>query len=60
MTAVVDAASVPYLAGARDAVAAGYASGGTQRNLAWVEPHTRFAETIGELLPRGEYPIEVR
>jgi len=89
VTAVVDAARVPYLAGARDAVSAGYVSGGTHRNLAWVEPHTRFAATVaeadrllladpqtsgglliagevpgapvvGELVPRGEYVIEVR
>lgn len=89
VTAVIDAASVPYLAGARDAVSAGYVSGGTHRNMAWVEPHTRFgpavaeadrllladaqtsgglliagevpgAPVIGELVPRGEYVIEVR
>jgi selenide,water dikinase len=48
VSAIVDAASVPYLTGARDAVTAGYVSGGTHRNLAWVRPHTRFAVTIGE------------
>src|SRR6266568_7251678 len=48
VSAIVDAANVPYLTGARDAVTAGYVSGGTHRNLAWVQPHTRFAATIGE------------
>ena len=42
VSAVVDAAAVPYLDGARDALAAGYVSGGTRRNLAWVRPHTVF------------------
>ncbi len=36
VTAIIDAASVPYLDGARDALAAGYVSGGTRRNLDWV------------------------
>src|SRR4029453_3338299 len=35
----VNAAAVPYLDGARDALAAGYVSGGTRRNLDWVRPH---------------------
>jgi selenide,water dikinase len=89
VTAVIDAASVPYLTGARDAAAAGYISGGTRRNLDWVAPHSRFvaavteleqllladaqtsggllvagevpgAAVIGELVPRGEYVLEVR
>jgi selenide,water dikinase len=89
VTAVVDAAAVPYLDGAREAAAAGYISGGTRRNLDWVAPGTRFADglgeterllladaqtsggllvagavpgapVIGELVPRGEYVIEVR
>src|SRR5204863_4365585 len=33
VTARVDAGAVPYLDGARDALAAGYVSGGTRRNL---------------------------
>jgi selenide,water dikinase len=49
VTAVVDAAAVPYLEGARDAAAAGYVSGGTRRNLEWVAPHARFAGSLGEL-----------
>jgi len=80
---------VPYLAGARAAVTAGYVSGGTHRNMAWVQPRTRFAPAvgepdrllladpqtsggllvageipgapvIGELVPRGDYILEVR
>ncbi|HEX2902220.1 MAG TPA: selenide, water dikinase SelD, partial [Jatrophihabitans sp.] len=46
LTAVVDAAAVPYLAGARESLAQGYVSGGTQRNLAWVRPH--LAATVAE------------
>ena len=70
LTAVVDAAAVPYLDGARAAVAAGFVSGGTRRNLAWVSPHTTFgpgvdgdeqllladAQTSGGLLVAGEVP----
>jgi selenide,water dikinase len=47
VAAVVDTAAVPYLDGARDALAAGYVSGGTRRNLDWVRPHT-LADAIGE------------
>ena len=32
-------AAVPYLDGARAALAAGFVSGGTRRNLDWVRPH---------------------
>ena len=35
----LDADAVPYLDGARDALDAGYVSGGTRRNLEWVSPH---------------------
>jgi selenide,water dikinase len=68
VTAVVDAAAVPYLAGAREALAAGYVSGGTRRNLDWVRPHTALgvsedeallladAQTSGGLLLAGEIP----
>jgi selenide,water dikinase len=38
VTAIVDVAAVPYLAGARSAAAEGYVSGGTRRNLDWVRP----------------------
>ncbi len=44
--AVIDAASVPYLDGARDALRDGFVSGGTRRNLDWVRPH--LASTVGE------------
>ncbi|MDQ6783516.1 MAG: selenide, water dikinase SelD [Actinomycetota bacterium] len=70
LTAVVDAAAVPYLDGGREAAEAGYISGGTRRNLDWVRPHTRFgpgvndveqllladAQTSGGLLIAGEVP----
>src|SRR5919112_6084451 len=35
VTAVIDAAAVPYLDGARQALADGFVSGGTRRNLDW-------------------------
>jgi selenide, water dikinase len=69
VTAVIDAAAVPYLDGARAAVRDGHVSGGTRRNLAWVAPHTDFggtdeptrllladAQTSGGLLVAGEVP----
>jgi selenide,water dikinase len=69
VTARVDAAAVPYLDGARDALAAGYVSGGTRRNLDWVRPHLDAtgvdegelllladAQTSGGLLVVGELP----
>jgi selenide,water dikinase len=69
VTARVDAAAVPYLAGAREALAAGHVSGGTRRNLDWVRPHLTAdgvaedelflladAQTSGGLLVAGEIP----
>lgn len=69
VTAVIDAAAVPYLDGARKAAQGGYVSGGTCRNLAWVAPYTDFgiadeetrllladAQTSGGLLVAGEVP----
>jgi selenide,water dikinase len=69
VTAFVDAAAVPYLDGARDALAAGHVSGGTRRNLDWVRPHADAAgvsedelllladaQTSGGLLVAGEVP----
>ncbi|WP_407924332.1 selenide, water dikinase SelD [Actinomadura macrotermitis] len=69
VTAVVDAAAVPYLAGAREAVRDGFVPGGSRRNLAWVAPHADFgrigeqerllladAQTSGGLLVAGEVP----
>ncbi|MCY7365684.1 MAG: selenide, water dikinase SelD, partial [Frankiaceae bacterium] len=49
-TAVVDAAAVPYLEGAREALRDGYVSGGTRRNLEWVQPHLASAVDDDELL----------
>ncbi|WP_138733104.1 selenide, water dikinase SelD [Modestobacter excelsi] len=67
VTAVVEAAAVPYLSGARQSAADGYVSGGTRRNLAWVTPFTDLsavdeveallladAQTSGGLLLGGE------
>jgi selenide,water dikinase len=69
VTAVIDAAAVPYLTGAREALRDGYVSGGTRRNLDWVRPHTELsamgeseallladAQTSGGLLLAGEIP----
>jgi selenide, water dikinase len=49
VTAVVDAAAVPYLDGARAAATAGDVSGGTRRNLDWVLPHTSFAASVSDV-----------
>ncbi|GAA2353434.1 selenide, water dikinase SelD [Saccharopolyspora halophila] len=67
--AEVDTAAVPYLEGAREAVRDGYVSGGTRRNLDWVEPHLDAddvseddrllladAQTSGGLLVAGHVP----
>jgi selenide,water dikinase len=69
VTARVHAAAVPYLEGARQALADGYVSGGTRRNLDWVRPHADTgdvpedelllladAQTSGGLLVAGEVP----
>jgi selenide,water dikinase len=69
VTARIDSAAVPYLEGAREALAAGYVSGGTRRNLDWVRAHTAAdglaedelllladAQTSGGLLVAGEVP----
>lgn len=68
VSAVLDAAAVPYLEGAREALRDGYVSGGTRRNLAWVQPHLDAgveedelllladAQTSGGLLVVGEVP----
>ena len=72
LTAIIDADAVPYLDGARDALDAGYVSGGTRRNLEWVAPHVAWAgraahdererllladaQTSGGLLIAGEIP----
>lgn len=70
VSAVLHAAAVPYLDGARQALAQGYVSGGTRRNLDWVRPHLAAwapvdenelllladAQTSGGLLVAGEVP----
>jgi selenide,water dikinase len=65
---VIDAAAVPYLDGAREALRDGYVSGGTRRNLDWVRPQLAAsvsedelllladAQTSGGLLVVGEVP----
>jgi selenide,water dikinase len=69
VTAVVDAAAVPYLAAARESARDGYVPGGSARNLAWVQPSLDAgnygelelllladAQTSGGLLLAGEIP----
>ena len=68
VTAVIDAAAVPYLDGAREAARDGYVPGGTRRNLDWVRPTADLgvgedeallladAQTSGGLLLAGEIP----
>ncbi|PXY23865.1 selenide, water dikinase SelD [Prauserella coralliicola] len=68
VTAVVDAAAVPFVDGAREALRAGFVPGGSRRNLDWVRPHTELgvdeetallladAQTSGGLLLAGEIP----
>jgi selenide, water dikinase len=68
VSAVLDAAAVPYLEGAREALRDGFVSGGTRRNLEWVRPQVDSAlgedelllladaQTSGGLLVVGEVP----
>ncbi|MEJ2871321.1 selenide, water dikinase SelD [Actinomycetospora sp. OC33-EN08] len=69
VTAVIDAAAVPYLDGAREAVRDGFVPGGSRRNLDWVAPESDLdaaseadrilladAQTSGGLLLVGEIP----
>jgi selenide,water dikinase len=69
LTARIDAEAVPYLSGARQALADGFVSGGTRRNLDWVRPALDAgatgedelllladAQTSGGLLVAGEIP----
>jgi selenide,water dikinase len=68
VSAVVDAAAVPYLEPVRPSYAAGYVPGGSRRNLDWVRPHVSAtvdddelvlladAQTSGGLLLAGELP----
>ena len=50
VSARIDAAAVPYLDGAREALRDGFVSGGTRRNLDWVRPHLEASVTEDELL----------
>jgi selenide,water dikinase len=67
VTAVLDAAAVPFLDGAHEALRDGYVPGGSRRNLDWVRPHLDAegvdedtallladAQTSGGLLLAGE------
>jgi selenide,water dikinase len=67
VTAVLDAAAVPYLDGTHEALRDGYVPGGSRRNLDWVRPHADLtavdedtavlladAQTSGGLLLAGE------
>jgi selenide, water dikinase len=68
VSAVLDAAAVPYLEATRPSLAAGYLPGGSRRNLDWVRPHVDAsvsddelllladAQTSGGLLVAGELP----
>ena len=68
VTAVVEAAAVPYLSRVRESLAEGFVPGGSRRNLAWVRPHLDStlgeeelllladAQTSGGLLLAGEIP----
>ena len=69
VTAVVEAAAVPYLSGARQSALDGFVPGGTRRNLDWVRPALDAgscdeleqllladAQTSGGLLLAGEIP----
>lgn len=69
VSAVIDAAAVPYLDGARSSLADGFVPGGSRRNLDWVRPHLSAdgfdedelilladAQTSGGLLVAGELP----
>jgi selenide,water dikinase len=68
VSAVIDAAAVPYLEGARASLAAGFVPGGTRSNLEWVRPFLETsadedelllladAQTSGGLLFAGELP----
>lgn len=68
LTAVLDAAAVPYLQDARESLRQGFVPGGSRRNLDWVRPHLDAtvsddelvlladAQTSGGLLLAGELP----
>lgn len=50
VSAVVEAAAVPYLAAARPSLARGFVPGGSRRNLDWVRPDLETSQAESELL----------
>ena len=60
VSAVIDAAAVPYLDGAREALRDGYVSGGTRRNLDWVRPHLDVRGRRGRAAAAGRRPDQRR
>lgn len=68
VSAIVNAAAVPYIEGARQSLEAGFVPGGSRRNLDWVRPFIAStvpeeelllladAQTSGGLLIAGELP----
>ena len=60
VTAVVDAAAVPYLDGARASLADGFVPGGSRRNLDWVRPHLDATVDLDELLLLADAQTERR
>lgn len=50
LTAVIDSTAIPYLEGAREALAAGFVPGGTRKNLDWVSPYLASSLPEDELL----------
>jgi selenide,water dikinase len=48
VTARIDPAAVRYLDDARQAARDGFVSGGTRRNLDWVNPHVEWRSGLGE------------
>jgi selenide,water dikinase len=50
VSAVVDAAAVPYLEAARPSLQQGFVPGGSRRNLDWVRPHLASSVSDDELL----------
>jgi selenide, water dikinase len=69
VTALIDSKKVPILPGAYEAARAGYISGGTYRNLEWIQSHVEWpnvdettrllfadAQTSGGLIVAGDVP----
>jgi selenide, water dikinase len=49
VSARIDPWAVRYLDGAREAARDGYISGGTRRNLEWIDPQTTWGDGVDEL-----------